>query len=79
MKILFLARRFHPDIGGVEKHVFEIGKVMVKDGHEITVITQSTGKVNKYKNINIIRIPKTTKEVNLKKCMSGNGFGRIGV
>jgi len=61
MKILFLSRRFYPDIGGVEKHVLEIGKIMVKEGHKVTVITQSPGKEIEYQNIKIIRIPKTPK------------------
>lgn len=62
MRILFLSRRFWPDIGGVEKHVFEISTRFASRGHKITIITQSQ-KINKKevskKNINIIRIPKT--------------------
>jgi len=44
MKIVFLTRLFYPDIGGVEKHVLEIGKRMVKDGHKVLVITESKGE-----------------------------------
>lgn len=40
MKIIFLARRFFPEIGGVEKHVFEISKLLIKKGHHVTVITE---------------------------------------
>jgi glycosyltransferase involved in cell wall biosynthesis len=40
MKILFLARRFYPYIGGVEKHVFEISKILIQSGHEVSVITE---------------------------------------
>ncbi len=43
MKIVFLTRRFYPDIGGVEKHVFEICKRMIEDGHKVLVITESKG------------------------------------
>lgn len=58
MKIGILARRFWPDIGGVEKHVLEIGKRLVKDGHEVTVITQSKGTRNNIDGIRIKRISK---------------------
>ncbi|HEX8932546.1 MAG TPA: glycosyltransferase, partial [Patescibacteria group bacterium] len=40
MKILFLARRFYPDIGGVEKHVLEISKRLAAIGHEVTVVAE---------------------------------------
>jgi len=38
---VFLARRFYPEIGGVEKHCLELGKRLVKKGHELTVITET--------------------------------------
>ena len=41
MTILFLARRFYPQIGGVEKHVLEISKLLIKKGHKIIVITET--------------------------------------
>ena len=41
MTILFLARRFYPEIGGVEKHVLEISKRLVKKGHRVVVITEN--------------------------------------
>ena len=40
MRILFLCRRFYPDIGGVEKHVFEISKRLVEKGHKVTVLAE---------------------------------------
>lgn len=58
MKILFLARRFYPDIGGVEKHILEISKLLILKGHSITIITDTQGSNKKYENINIIRIPR---------------------
>lgn len=45
MKIIFLARRFYPLIGGVEKHVFEISDRLIKKGHEVIVITESVAKL----------------------------------
>ena len=42
MKILFFSRRFWPSIGGVEKHVMEVGKRLVKMGYEVTVVSESS-------------------------------------
>ncbi len=61
MKILFLARRFYPDIGGVETHVYEVGKILVKKGHSVTVVTQSRGAETEIDGIKIIRIPEFKK------------------
>lgn len=44
MKILFLTRSFYPNVGGVEKHVLEIGSILSDFGHEITVITEKNLK-----------------------------------
>jgi glycosyltransferase involved in cell wall biosynthesis len=44
MKIVFFTRLFYPHIGGVEKHVLEISKILIKDGHEVNVITESLPK-----------------------------------
>ncbi len=60
MKILFLSRRFYPDIGGVEKHVLEIGRRLVLKGHEVVVATTSQGKEKKIEGIEIVRLPKTS-------------------
>jgi len=46
MKIVFLARRFYPEIGGVEKHVLEVGKRLVKKGHKVIVITELEKNTN---------------------------------
>lgn len=52
MKILFLTRRFYPEIGGVEKHIFEISKELIARGNEILVVTEKGPKIyhNKFKN-----------------------------
>ena len=44
MTIVFFARLFYPHIGGVETHVFEISKLLVKRGHKVTVITEKFDK-----------------------------------
>ncbi|OGH06023.1 MAG: hypothetical protein A2W22_03815 [Candidatus Levybacteria bacterium RBG_16_35_11] len=41
MKIVFLTRRFWPEIGGVEKHTLEVGKRLVARGHELIVVTET--------------------------------------
>src|ERR1035437_8309253 len=46
MKIVFLARKFYPEIGGVEKHVLEICKRLVKQGHRVVVITELEKNTN---------------------------------
>lgn len=61
MKILFLVRRYYPDIGGVEKHVFEISKIFANKGHKVTIITQSQGEASEIYGIRIVRIPPVAK------------------
>ena len=40
MKILFISRLYHPHLGGVEKHVREVSKELIKKGHRLTVLTE---------------------------------------
>ena len=51
MKIVFFARRFYPLIGGVEKHVWEISKALVKKGHDVVVITEASEENSKQQEI----------------------------
>jgi len=44
MTIVFLSPRFYPDIGGVEKHAFEVAKILARE-NDVTVITE--GKKDK--------------------------------
>ena len=61
MTILFLSRLFYPHIGGVEKHVLEISKILLKKGHKVSIVTEK--HESKLKNhevvngINVFRIP----------------------
>lgn len=57
MKIIFLTRRFWPDRGGVEKHVYEISKILIKKGHSVTVVTESMGKSLEIEGIKVVRMP----------------------
>ena len=40
MRILLLAQFFPPDIGGVERHVFNLANTLADRGHEVAVATQ---------------------------------------
>lgn len=70
MKIIFFVRRFYPLIGGVEKHCFEIGKRLIKGGHNITIITEteniSEKKYEEYCGFKIYRILVSGNEKNKK-------------
>lgn len=61
MNIVFFARHFYPHIGGVEKHVLKIGKILVQKGHSVTVVTEKFDSKLKneetYQKIKIYRIP----------------------
>jgi len=61
MKILFLTRLFYPHIGGVEKHVSEVSKVLIEKGHRVIVITEKHAETLKdrerIEDIEVYRIP----------------------
>ena len=40
MKILFFSRLYYPHVGGVEKHVHEISKRLLDQGHSVTIVTE---------------------------------------
>ncbi len=42
MMILFFTRNFYPRIGGVEKHVYEISRELIKRGNEVTILTETS-------------------------------------
>lgn len=47
--IVFFARLFYPHIGGVEKHVFELSKILLKKGHKVIVFTEQYDSALKFK------------------------------
>lgn len=61
MNILFFSRLFYPHIGGVEKHVLEISKILIEKGHKIVVVTELYDKrldsKETVEGIKIYRIP----------------------
>ncbi len=54
MKIVFITPSYKPNIGGVEKHVEGITKILSKD-HDVTIITEQTQEDLKDKNV--IQVP----------------------
>lgn len=40
MRIVFISASFYPSIGGVETHVLEVARELVRRGHQITVVTE---------------------------------------
>lgn len=61
MNILFLSRLFYPHIGGVEKHVLEVSRLLIKKGHKVVVVTEqdsSKTRLNEVvEGIEVFRIP----------------------
>jgi glycosyltransferase involved in cell wall biosynthesis len=51
MNILFFSRLFYPHIGGVEKHLIEISKILIEKGHKIVIVTESYSPDLKTKEI----------------------------
>lgn len=57
MKIAQICPRYSPDIGGIETHVKEISERLVKEGHDVGVITTDpTGKLSKQEIINGVKV-----------------------
>lgn len=54
--ILFFARRFYPLIGGVEKHVMEVSKRLLKKGFKVIVLTEGNNSLSKTENVEGIKI-----------------------
>jgi len=69
-KILFLSRLYYPHIGGVEKHVAEVSKILVKKGFSVTVICEQYDKKLKTKEqinkVEVLRIPISLSDKNKK-------------
>jgi glycosyltransferase involved in cell wall biosynthesis len=64
MKILFLTPSYWPHVGGVERHVEEVSKMLARK-HQVTIITQQTQKSSPFHeqhiaNIDVWRMPVST-------------------
>lgn len=57
MIIIFFTRKFYPAIGGVEKHVLEISRILKQEKFEIKIITENIdNRLKSYEEINGIKI-----------------------
>lgn len=59
MRILFFTRMYQPNVGGVEKHISEISKRLIKKEHNVTIVTtkydKSLSSRELIDNVNVIR------------------------
>jgi glycosyltransferase involved in cell wall biosynthesis len=76
--VLFLTRLFHPHIGGVETHVYQLAQQLQKDGYQITVITEQfetdLAEYERVEKIEVVRIPKEfiTSKIKLWRWIKNN-------
>lgn len=60
MRILMVAARYLPFMGGIEAHVYEVAMRMAAQGHDVTVLTTDpTGalaRVERHEKINVVRV-----------------------
>lgn len=60
-QVLFLARLYYPHIGGVERHIAEISKILTKKNYEVTVVCERHDKtlkeIDRLESVKILRIP----------------------
>lgn len=61
MRLVHLAQRFHPVVGGAEVYVREIAREQVKRGHDVTVLTTqppgSAAQQDEIDGVRIVRFP----------------------
>jgi phosphatidylinositol alpha-mannosyltransferase len=43
MRVAFVTEHYYPSPGGITEHVYHLGRHLVRRGHDVTVITSSTG------------------------------------
>ncbi|BCR04671.1 glycosyl transferase [Desulfuromonas versatilis] len=67
MKVLFVAQKYYPHIGGVEKHLRELSTGLLRDGHTVTIIVRkhkdSLKNFEKVAGVDVIRLKNSTKGV----------------
>jgi glycosyltransferase involved in cell wall biosynthesis len=56
LKIIQVVHAFPPDVGGIEAHVYNLSKELVKLGHEVTVVTTKTDKAKSEEVIDGIKV-----------------------
>lgn len=68
MKVVFISPSFYPNIGGVEKHVFEVGEKLIALGHQVEVITEQPQNKKLAKKINYQSLDQSdTEGINTRK------------
>jgi glycosyltransferase involved in cell wall biosynthesis len=64
MKVLMLAEFLHPHVGGVEKHIFELNKILTAWGHEVVLWApkhdNSLPEFEENSGVSVHRVPKTS-------------------
>jgi len=64
MKILFISSSFYPNIGGVEKHLLELSRVLIAEGHTVTVLTPKTEGLQSEETVEKIIVKRFQKNKN---------------
>ncbi len=71
MKILHLAKYYDPHLGGVETHLQELNALLVKQGHQVTVLTwqyhKKLASITRYNGVKVVRLPFDVKSNKLSK------------
>ncbi len=49
MKILYITNYFYPVKGGVENHIYYYAKELIKKGHQVTVFTSDSSRIDRIK------------------------------
>ncbi|MCD1294546.1 glycosyltransferase family 1 protein [Methanocella sp. CWC-04] len=56
MKICLVNALFHPFSGGVEKHMFELSRELVKQGVDVTIVTARISGTEEYEEIDGVKV-----------------------
>jgi len=59
MKIIHFVRHFHPNLGGVEKHVLNVAKEQLRLGFKVEIITWQSKNMSEYEFYDGIKIYRT--------------------
>ena len=65
MRIAQVAPYFTPHIGGVESHVLELSRELVRRGHEVTVLTSLLEDTKESESIDGIRVRRVKQLANI--------------
>src|SRR6185503_15908058 len=57
MKIALVCDWFLPRVGGIERHLAELGKHLAAENHEVTIITPTKGPASSVSGVRVRRLP----------------------